>query len=151
MPVRTDVNIAAIILFDAFNKRCDNALLVSGDTDLIGPLNMMKQMFPAMKRTVAFPPGRYSGHLVKSATGWLHIGEDKFAKACFRRRSSARMGSSSRNLRSGHDVSSARRHRTHPSNRTCPVAFRVNSCTPPTDHWLLITGHRPLSPRPRSR
>ena len=31
------------MLYDAFNNRCDNALLVSGDTDLIGPLSVIKQ------------------------------------------------------------------------------------------------------------
>lgn len=78
---RTDVNIAAAMLFDAFANNFDNAILVSGDTDLIGPLEVMRQMFPKKKRTIAFPPGRHSGHLTKFATGWLHIGEDKFAKS----------------------------------------------------------------------
>jgi uncharacterized LabA/DUF88 family protein len=78
---RTDVNIAAVMLFDAFKDHCDNAILVSADTDLLGPLYVMKQMFPHKKRTLAFPPGRYSDHLTKAASGWLHIGEDKFARS----------------------------------------------------------------------
>ena len=78
---RTDVNIAALMLFDAFENNCDNVLLVSGDTDLIGPLAVVQQIFPEIKRTLAFPPGRQSDHLKRFASGYMSIGEDKLAKS----------------------------------------------------------------------
>jgi hypothetical protein len=79
----TDVNIAAMLLYEAFVDQFDNAIIVSADTDLIGPLKILKQVFPGKKRTLAFPPGRHSDHMKQHATGWMHIGEDKFAKSLF--------------------------------------------------------------------
>ncbi len=83
---RTDVNIAAVMLHDAYRKHMENAILISADTDLIGPLNVIKQIHPGIKRTIAFPPGRFSDHLKREASGWFHIGEDKFAKSLFPQR-----------------------------------------------------------------
>lgn len=48
----TDVNIATELLSDAFADRFDVALLVSADSDLVAPVQKVRQLFP-QKRVVA--------------------------------------------------------------------------------------------------
>ncbi len=55
---RTDVNIALHILQDAYKNRYDTIILVSGDTDLIPAIKMLKADFPTKKIGVIFPYGR---------------------------------------------------------------------------------------------
>lgn len=42
---RTDVNIASSMLLDAFNGNADAFVLVSGDTDFIAPVNIIRKDF----------------------------------------------------------------------------------------------------------
>lgn len=63
----TDVNIAIALTADAFQNRFDTALLISGDSDLTGPVVQVKQFFPAKRVVVAFPPARSSARLVQEA------------------------------------------------------------------------------------
>ena len=39
---RSDVNIATSMLMDAFNQRAESFVLVSGDTDFIGPVTIVR-------------------------------------------------------------------------------------------------------------
>lgn len=59
----TDVRIATKILADAYNKRCDIAIIVSADSDLIPPVEMIREFNPLQKVYVYFPPNRYSSNL----------------------------------------------------------------------------------------
>ena len=59
---RTDVNIASAMLLDAFNNMADVFVLVSGDTDFIAPVSIIRKDFK--KIVVVFNP-----HVAKS---WLH-------------------------------------------------------------------------------
>ena len=59
---RTDVNIASAMLLDAFNNMADVFVLVSGDTDFIAPVSIIRKDFK--KTVVVFNP-----HVAKS---WLH-------------------------------------------------------------------------------
>lgn len=70
----TDVQIATEMLTDAFERRFDVALLVSGDTDLVPPIRTIRRLFPEKRVVVAFPPRRASGGLKKAAHSWLSIG-----------------------------------------------------------------------------
>jgi uncharacterized LabA/DUF88 family protein len=63
----TDVNIAIALTSDAFRNQFDTALLVSGDSDLTGPVLQVKQLFPAKRVVVAFPPARSSARLLQEA------------------------------------------------------------------------------------
>ena len=63
----TDVNIAIALTSDAFRDQFDTALLVSGDSDLTGPVLQIKQLFPTKRVVVAFPPARSSARLVQEA------------------------------------------------------------------------------------
>lgn len=73
----TDVNIAMEMLADAFTNKLDTVLLISGDSDLTGPIQKVRQLAGGKRVVVAFPPKRVSERLKREANGWLHIGHDK--------------------------------------------------------------------------
>lgn len=74
---KTDVNIASHMLVDAFTDQFDVAYLVSGDSDLVPPIQMIKQYQPTKQILVAFPPSRQSGDLKTAAHGHFWINEQK--------------------------------------------------------------------------
>ena len=61
----TDVNIAVSMLADAYDDLFDTALLISGDSDLYGPISEVRHRHPRKRVIVAFPPGRVSKKLRK--------------------------------------------------------------------------------------
>lgn len=79
----TDVNISVELMADAFNDRFDLALLISADSDLVGPVKMVGQLFPAKRLIVAFPPKRASYHLQQVANVTLHISHNELSKSLF--------------------------------------------------------------------
>ena len=54
---RTDVSIALQMLDDAYQDECDILVLVSGDADLVPPVNLVKTRFPG-KTIVVYVPSR---------------------------------------------------------------------------------------------
>jgi uncharacterized LabA/DUF88 family protein len=52
---RSDVNIATHMIDDAHCRRADRMILVSGDSDLVPAIHMVKQQFPTIKITVYVP------------------------------------------------------------------------------------------------
>jgi uncharacterized LabA/DUF88 family protein len=79
----TDVNIAVELMKDAFQDCFDVAFLVSADSDLIGPIRTVQQLFPKKKVISIFPPGRSSLALKGAATAVLRIGHVELAKSLF--------------------------------------------------------------------
>ncbi len=71
----TDVNIAVELLADAYQDRFDTALVLSADSDLTAPIERVRNLFPAKRVIVVFPPGRTSERLKRAATGWFRLGE----------------------------------------------------------------------------
>lgn len=71
----TDVNIAVELMADAFADRFDTAILISGDSDLAGPLDKIRKLFPSKRIIVAFPPNRASQRLRTCAHVNFNIGE----------------------------------------------------------------------------
>lgn len=61
---QTDVNIATEIVADAITSRCQDALIISADSDLV-PAVKMAQAVPGYFAAAAFPPGRHSNELKK--------------------------------------------------------------------------------------
>jgi 6-hydroxy-3-succinoylpyridine 3-monooxygenase len=53
----TDVHIAVRMLDDAFNDRCDNFILVSGDSDLAPVILKIKSLYPS-KMMIVYVPAR---------------------------------------------------------------------------------------------
>lgn len=64
---RTDVNIACEMLQDAYENRFDVAFLVSGDSDLVAPVEKVRTKGKAI--IVIFPPNRWGRHLNAEASG----------------------------------------------------------------------------------
>jgi uncharacterized LabA/DUF88 family protein len=79
----TDVNIATELMSDAFQDQFDAALLVSADSDLVGPVQAVQQLFSRKRIVVAFPPGRYSNALKRAANAYTHIGRNVLSKSVF--------------------------------------------------------------------
>ena len=79
----TDVNIAVELLTDAFQDRFDTALLISADSDLVGPIKTVKRLFPEKMIISVFPPARVSNQLKRVAHAFTHIGPDKLSKSLF--------------------------------------------------------------------
>lgn len=77
----TDVNIAVQILIDAYQNNYDTALLISADSDLIGPITAVRKLFPKKRIVIAFPPDRFSRELANNASGYFVIGHKKFAQS----------------------------------------------------------------------
>ena len=77
---KTDVNIACEIINDAYLDRYDLCYLVSGDSDLVPPLRVIKQPQLNKRSIVAHPPRRKSSELCSIANGCFAIGRAKFAQ-----------------------------------------------------------------------
>jgi len=78
----TDVNISVEMMTDALQDKFDIALLISADSDLVGPVKAVWKLFH--KRIIAaFPPVRSSFALKQAANGVLHIGHVELAKSVF--------------------------------------------------------------------
>lgn len=71
----TDVNIAVQLLNDAQDNQLDTAIVVSADSDLVGPICAVLRRFPKKRVIAAFPPKRFSKALRDSATGYLRVTE----------------------------------------------------------------------------
>lgn len=78
---KTDVNIACRLLEDAMDDRYEVAIIVSGDSDLVPPIEIVKRRTSAKRLIVAFPPGRFSDALKRTAHGYIALSENKLARA----------------------------------------------------------------------
>lgn len=70
----TDVNIATELLSDAFQDRFDTALLISADSDLVGPISKVRDLFPTKRVIAIFPPDRTSKRLAQTANAHFTLG-----------------------------------------------------------------------------
>ena len=70
---RTDVAIGVHMLKDAFTNSCDRLVVVSGDSDLVPAVDMVKSTFP-LKEVIVYVPAR---NLVRGAAVELRAAADK--------------------------------------------------------------------------
>ncbi len=70
----TDVNIAVELLCDAQDDVFDTAIIVSGDSDLTGPISAIHRRYPEKRVVVAFPPNRVSKQLRQAVGTSFTIG-----------------------------------------------------------------------------
>lgn len=73
----TDVNIATQMIIDAYQDKYDTAILISGDSDLVPPINAIHDNFKNKKVVVAFPPNRNNISVRHVAKGSFIIGRKK--------------------------------------------------------------------------
>ena len=66
---RTDVNIAIYMIDDAYQDECDNLVLVTGDSDLVPAVKLIRSRFQS-KRVTLYVPARVPqrGHAVELRT-----------------------------------------------------------------------------------
>jgi len=79
----TDVNIAVQMLSDAMDDLFDMAMLISGDSDLVPPINAIHSKFPYKRVMVAFPPNRHNVSVKNVSKGNLIIGRPMLKKSQF--------------------------------------------------------------------
>lgn len=65
----TDVRIATHMISDVYNNKCDITIIVSADSDLIPPIELIKEINPNHKIFVYFPPNRHSFNLKALCNG----------------------------------------------------------------------------------
>ena len=75
---KTDVSIACQIINDVHLDHCDCCYIVSGDSDLAPPLEIVRNTYSSKQVIVAHPPRRKSAELCNIASGWFSISEKKF-------------------------------------------------------------------------
>lgn len=80
---QTDVNIAVEMIRGVIQNRCDGSVIISADSDLIPPINLIKELDPNHKIFSYFPPNRYSADLTNSSDVTLKLNryEHRFKKA----------------------------------------------------------------------
>lgn len=85
---KTDVNIATVMLVDAFEEKCDTQILVSGDGDYENLLIELRRLFPEKSLIVAFPPKRRNNSLIgiNKCTDTFTIKKNAFSNSQFPRR-----------------------------------------------------------------
>lgn len=79
----TDVNISVELMTDVYQDKFDTAFLISGDSDLVGPIKAVRRLFPLKKVVVGFPPRRHSVQLGKVANAIFAIGRRKISDSMF--------------------------------------------------------------------
>lgn len=77
----TDVNIACRLVTDAMDDRFDVALLMSGDSDLVPPVRLVRARWPDKRVIAIFPPDRHSDALKNAVNGHSWIGEEKLRQS----------------------------------------------------------------------
>ena len=73
----TDVNIATSLIMDTVTNRCDVAILISGDSDLIPAILSVNKHLPPKKVTVIFPPFRHNRSVALAAKGSYELGRKR--------------------------------------------------------------------------
>lgn len=85
---RTDVNIALHMLDDAYRGKCENLVLVSGDSDLVPAVQHVKNRFPMLRVYVYAPSPASQGAEQRHAMELKHAAHDgkdlpfKLIQAC---------------------------------------------------------------------
>ena len=70
---KTDVSIATQLIGNFIKQRCDVSILVSADSDLIPPLEFIRELNPKHKIFAYFPPKRYSSDLFKFCDNSIYL------------------------------------------------------------------------------
>lgn len=73
----TDVRIATQIINDVYKNRCDITIIVSADSDMIPAVELIREIDPAHKVFVYFPPLRHSVSLSNSCDGERKLSDYK--------------------------------------------------------------------------
>jgi uncharacterized LabA/DUF88 family protein len=73
---QTDVNLAIKMVEDCHNMDCNKIVLVSGDSDFLPPLNLIKNIYKEVELMTLFPPFKFTNSI--SNLGFPCIAMDKY-------------------------------------------------------------------------
>ncbi|MEK6781991.1 MAG: NYN domain-containing protein [Bacteroidota bacterium] len=79
----SDVRVSTVMISDVVNNKCDISILVSADSDLIPPIEFIREFKPSHKIFVFFPPKRSSFDLSSLCDLYIKLErhEAKFASS----------------------------------------------------------------------
>lgn len=79
----TDVRIATQMITDVVNRKCDITVIVSADSDLIPPIEAIREFNVKHKVWAFFPPQRYSNDLINMTDQHIKLERhfDRFTRA----------------------------------------------------------------------
>lgn len=80
---QTDVNIALYLLVRAIQQRYDKAIIISGDTDLLPAVKIVRSVFPAKQIGLVIPIGRASEDFKQQVDFHYKMREHHLAKSVF--------------------------------------------------------------------
>lgn len=80
---QTDVNIAVHMIKNVVFDKNDISVLVSGDSDLVPPIDFIRELNPSHKIFCYFPPNRVSVDLMNSSDNYIKLAryEHRFKKS----------------------------------------------------------------------
>lgn len=67
---KTDVNISIGMIKNCIKSEADDITLISADTDLLPPLELIREVYPEKTLKVIFPPSNYSYDIANTLTQW---------------------------------------------------------------------------------
>lgn len=79
----TDVGIATHMIIDYYEDKCDMAMVISGDTDLLPPIKHINDAVNEKRAFVAFPPNRVNDEVRNAAKGSIVIGRKSLKESQF--------------------------------------------------------------------
>ncbi len=65
------------MIIDAYHDSFDTAILISGDSDLVPPIQAVHNYFKNKRVAVFFPPKRYNNSVAAVAKGSMVLGKKK--------------------------------------------------------------------------
>ena len=78
----TDVRMAISMLTDVYQRKCDVTMIISADSDLVPLIESIREIDPAHKIIICFPPNRYSSNLQKWSNGVKKLIDWKLYEEC---------------------------------------------------------------------
>ena len=69
----SDVRVATTMISDVVNNKCDVSILISADSDLIPPIDFIREFKPSHKIFVYFPPKRFSFDLQNKSDVFIKL------------------------------------------------------------------------------
>lgn len=84
---KTDVNISVGMIKNCITNEADDITLISADTDLLPPLELIRELYPNKVLKVIFPPAHYSYDITNTISAWhkkpvlMKNNKEKFDKA----------------------------------------------------------------------
>ena len=74
---QTDVNLAIKMIETCHYDECNNIVLISGDSDFLPPLKLIKNFYKEKDLLVMFPPTKYTNSIIQLGIPYLHLDKHK--------------------------------------------------------------------------